>query len=109
MVERKLHYFAYCSLVVWCSPSFSDTVSRCGILCTLINVIERCKVEGVVDVFQAVEVLRTQKPGSVLTVVRTKHSFGGLTLVLKRIYRIFGYSFVNIFVRLQTIIRIFIV
>jgi len=36
-------------------------------------------VEGVVDVFQAVKVLRTQKPGSVLTVVRTKHSFGGLT------------------------------
>ena len=44
-------------------------MSRCGILCTLINVIERCKVEGIVDVFQAVKVLRTQKPSSVLTVV----------------------------------------
>ena len=30
-------------------------------------------------------------------------------IVLKRIYRIFGYSFVNVFVRLQTNIRLFIV
>ena len=30
-------------------------------------------------------------------------------LVLKRIHRIFGYSFVNVFVRLQTNIRTFIV
>jgi len=30
-----------------------------------------------------------------------------LTLVLKRMYRIFGYLFVNVFIRLQTNIQIF--
>jgi len=49
--------------------SFSDTVSRCGIFCALINGIERCKTEGIVDVFEAVKALRTQKPGSVPTLV----------------------------------------
>jgi len=49
--------------------SFSDTVSRCGIFCALVNGIERCKTEGVVDVFEAVKALRIQKPGSVPTLV----------------------------------------
>ena len=31
--------------------------------------IERCKTEGVVDVFQVVKALRVQKPGAVQTVV----------------------------------------
>lgn len=51
---------------------FSDTVSRCGIFCALINAIERYKTEGLVDVFQAVKALRIQKPGSVPTVVCKK-------------------------------------
>ena len=37
--------------------------------CTLMNMIECCKTEGIVDVFQVVKALRIQKPGSVLTVV----------------------------------------
>ena len=49
--------------------SFSDTVSRCGIFCALVNGIERCKMEGIVDVFEVVKTLRTQKPGSVPTLV----------------------------------------
>jgi len=49
--------------------SFSDTVSRCGIFCALVNGIERCKMEGIVDVFEVVKALRTQKPGSVPTLV----------------------------------------
>ena len=47
----------------------SDTVSRCGVFCSLINATECCKTEGIVDVFQVVKALRIQKPGSVLSVV----------------------------------------
>ena len=49
--------------------SFRDTVSRCGIFCALVNGIECCKTEGIVDVFEVVKALRTQKPGSVPTLV----------------------------------------
>ena len=37
--------------------------------CAIATTIERCKTEGVVDVFQMVKALRVQKPGSVRTVV----------------------------------------
>ena len=37
--------------------------------CAIATTIERCKVEGVVDVFQMVKALRVQKPGAVRTVV----------------------------------------
>ena len=47
----------------------SDTVSRVGVFCSLVNAIEMCKTEGVVDVFQVVKALRIQKPGAVLTAV----------------------------------------
>ena len=48
---------------------FSDTVSRVGVFCSVVNAIEMCKTEGVVDVFQVVKALRFQKPGAVPTVV----------------------------------------
>ena len=48
----------------------SDTVSRVGVFCSLVNAIEMYKMEGVVDVFQVVKALRIQKPGVVLAVVR---------------------------------------
>ena len=38
--------------------------------CAIATTIERCKVEGVVDVFQVVKALRVQRPGAVRTVVR---------------------------------------
>ena len=38
--------------------------------CAITTTIERCKTEGVVDVFQVVKALRVQKPGAVRTVVR---------------------------------------
>ena len=47
----------------------SDTVGRCGMFCAIVTAIERCKTEGVVDVFQVVKALRAQKSGAVLTVV----------------------------------------
>ena len=37
--------------------------------CAIVTAIERCKTEGVVDVFQVVKALRVQKPGAVLTMV----------------------------------------
>ena len=39
--------------------------------CAIATTIERCKTEGVVDVFQVVKALRVQKPGAVRTVVCT--------------------------------------
>ena len=49
---------------------YSDTVTRSGMFCAMATVIDRCKTEGVVDVFQVVKALRAQKPGAVPTVVR---------------------------------------
>ena len=47
----------------------SDTVSRSVVFCAITTTIERCKAEGVVDVFQVVKAMRNQKPGAVCTVV----------------------------------------
>ena len=47
----------------------SDTVTRSGMFCALATIIDRCKTEGVVDVFQVVKALRIQKPGAVPTLV----------------------------------------
>ena len=38
--------------------------------CAIATTIERCKTEGVVDVFQVAKALRVQKPGAVRTLVR---------------------------------------
>ena len=37
--------------------------------CAIATIIDRCKTEGVVDVFQVVKALRVQKPGAVPTLV----------------------------------------
>ena len=47
----------------------SDTVSRSGMFCAIATTIERCKTEGVVDVFQVVKALRVHKPGAVRNMV----------------------------------------
>ena len=47
----------------------SDTVTRSGMFCAIATIIDRCKIEGVVDVFQVVKALRVQKPGAVPTLV----------------------------------------
>ena len=44
-------------------------MSCVGVFCSVVNAIEMCKTEGVVDVFQVVKTLHIQKPGAVLTVV----------------------------------------
>ena len=48
----------------------SAGVGRTGVFCALSNLIERLKSEGVVDVFQTVKQLRSQRPAMVQTKVR---------------------------------------
>ena len=48
----------------------SDGVGRTGVFCALGTVLERMRSEGVVDLFQTVKLLRTQRPGMVQTQVR---------------------------------------
>jgi len=50
-------------IVVHCSAG----VGRTGVLIALCNMIERVRVEGVVDIFQTVRELRTQRPAMVQT------------------------------------------
>ena len=45
----------------------SDTVTRSGIFCAAATIIEKCKSENIVDVFQVVKTQRINKPGSVPT------------------------------------------
>lgn len=59
----------YWCLVHTCS-THSNTVGRCAVFCALLNCIDSCKCESVVDVFQTVKALRLQKPGAIQTVVR---------------------------------------
>ncbi|XP_068728189.1 receptor-type tyrosine-protein phosphatase epsilon-like [Montipora capricornis] len=51
------------TIVVHCSAG----VGRTGVFCALSNLIERLKSEGVVDVFQTVKQLRSQRPAMVQT------------------------------------------
>ena len=66
-----LVYNIISNVVIMHSQSNSDTVTRSGMFCAMATVIDRCKTEGVVDVFQVVKALRVQKPGAVPTVVST--------------------------------------
>ena len=50
---------------------YSDTVTRSGIFCMLITIIDRWREEGVVDVFRELKEFRMQKPGAVPTLVST--------------------------------------
>ena len=47
----------------------SDTVTRSALLCAIATTIERCKTEGVVDIFQVVKALRVHRPGAIRSVV----------------------------------------
>ena len=56
-------YSGVCVCVCVCV--FSCGVSETGVFITLSIVLERMKFEGVVDMFQTVNVLRTQRPAMV--------------------------------------------
>lgn len=50
---------------------FSAGVGRTGVFITLSIILERMRYEGVVDMFQTVKMLRTQRQGMVQTEVCT--------------------------------------
>lgn len=50
---------------------FSDGIGRSGTFCGLYSVLERVKIEQVVDVLQAIKAMRIHKPGLVKTTVCT--------------------------------------
>lgn len=52
-----------------CVHSPSDGVSRTGAFCTLYSVLERVKVDQVVDVYLATKTLRIQRAGLLETLV----------------------------------------
>lgn len=58
--------------------SLSAGVGRTGIFIALSIVLERMRLEGVVDLFQTVKLLRTQRPAMVQTEVRNAAEKGGL-------------------------------
>ena len=47
----------------------SDGCGRSGTICAIMFCIERLKLEGVVDVFQTVRLMRTQRPHAIRDVV----------------------------------------
>ena len=53
----------------------SDTATRSGMYCSVATTIDRCKTEGVVDVFQVVKALRVHKPGAVPSVVSSSAAY----------------------------------
>lgn len=53
---------------------YSAGVGRTGVFITLSIVLERMRYEGVVDIFQTVKTLRTQRPAMVQTEVPTNLS-----------------------------------
>ncbi|KAL5486451.1 hypothetical protein EMCRGX_G018928 [Ephydatia muelleri] len=65
-------------IVIHCS----DTVGRSGMFCAITMVTQQCKTEGVVDVFQTVKSIRTQKPGAVLTVDQYQSIFKTMVVLL---------------------------
>lgn len=55
------------------APFGSAGVGRTGVFITLSIVLERMRYEGVVDIFQTVKMLRTQRPAMVQTEVSGSH------------------------------------
>ena len=63
---ESLNRFSALHFIILCS---SAGVGRTGVFITLSIVLERMQYEGVVDVFQTVRILRTQRPAMVQTEV----------------------------------------
>ena len=79
-------------IVVHCN----DTVTRSGMFCAIATTIERCKTEGVVDVFQVVKALRVQKPGAVPSVVSPLTVAVQKSLIRFHYYRVSTSSFLKL-------------
>ena len=64
--------FFLCIQQTYICNFFSAGVGRTGVFISLSIVLERMQYEGVVDVFQTVRTLRTQRPAMVQTEVLNK-------------------------------------
>ena len=53
----------------------SDGIGRTGVFCALCIVLERMRSEGVVDLFQTVKLLRTQRPNMIQNQVRVRRKW----------------------------------
>lgn len=60
----------------------SAGVGRTGVFITLSIVLERMRYEGVVDIFQTVKMLRTQRPAMVQTEVRGRTAGNNNTIII---------------------------
>lgn len=69
-------------------------MGRTGVFITLSIVLERMRYEGVVDIFQTVKMLRTQRPAMVQTEVRghtdthTKYHIHTSSLLLEALFSV---------------------
>ena len=70
----------------------SDMVSRSAMFCAIATIIDQCKTEGAVDVFQTVKSLRIQKPGAVPTLVRQIFYFSICTIIRKPYMHIYFWA-----------------
>ena len=59
-------------LSVWCDVICSTGAGKTGVFIALSIVLERMRFEGVVDMFQTVNILRTQRPSMVHTEVHER-------------------------------------
>lgn len=70
MLEKKKPWECNCGIcLITACLYFSAGVGRTGVFITLSIVLERMRYEGVVDMFQTVKMLRTQRPAMVQTEV----------------------------------------
>ena len=74
LMQAHTYWHVYALVMHQVMSCYSNTVSRSGVFCALVNAIEFCKTESVVDIFEVVKAIRIQKPGAVETVVSTDPS-----------------------------------
>ena len=79
---------------VCCFPSAG--VGRTGVFITLSIVLERMRYEGVVDLFQTVKTLRTQRPAMVQTEERAEQP--SLGIMSREMLSLFPIQFINFFI-----------
>ena len=66
--------------------SYSDGMGRSGVFICAMSEVERVKVEGQVDVFQAIKGMRIQRPHMVDTLVCRALTFYAYNILLQAVY-----------------------
>ena len=70
MANAQVSYRLHADNILCCLHQLhSNTVSRSSLFCALVNAIEFCKTESVIDIFEIIKAIRIQKPGAIQTVV----------------------------------------